>query len=99
MVAQPGIAYHGPVPNLWVGQGQQPKLAIVAHVMAGTIEGADSWFKNPAAKASANYGVAKDGRIWCWVDPAGPDAPFANGLVQNPDPTVQRLIDRAGDVN
>jgi len=36
--------------------------------MEGTLDGSDSWFRNPAAQASAHFGVGKDGRIYQWVD-------------------------------
>jgi len=99
-VAEPTIEWKGTAGNnVWAGRGRTQKLAIVAHVMEGTIEGCAAWFANPASKASANYGVAKDGRIWCFVDPTGPDAPFANGLVQSPDDTVKNLIAAAGGDN
>lgn len=98
-VSKPAITFigtHGN--NIWAGKGQK-KLALVAHVAQGSMSGCDSWFSNPQAQASANYCVDVDGTIHCYVDPFGPDAPYANGLVQNPDSTVQALIQRAGGAN
>ncbi len=77
--------------NLWVGQGLPQKIALVAHVMQGTLSGCDSWFANPAAQASSNYGVGKDGSIHQYVDPQGKDAPFANGIAREPAATFRAL--------
>lgn len=41
---------------------------VVLHIMQGTLDGSDAWFRNPAAQASAHFGVGKDGRIFQWVD-------------------------------
>ena len=56
-VAEPTIVWKGTAGNnVWAGRGRRQKLAIVAHVMEGTIEGCAAWFAAPASKASANYG-------------------------------------------
>jgi hypothetical protein len=36
--------------------------------MQGTLASADSWFRNPAAQASAHFGVGNDGTAYQWVD-------------------------------
>lgn len=84
--------------NLWRGRGQA-KLAVVCHIMQGTLAGCDSWFSDPAAQASTNYAVGLDGTIHQYVDPEGPDAPFANGLVNQPDAAVQKLLAQTGNTN
>jgi hypothetical protein len=47
-------------------------IGLVLHVMEGTLEGSDSWFRRtPTANdsgSSAHFGLAKDGRLWQWVD-------------------------------
>lgn len=43
-------------------------IAIVIHVMDGTLAGTDEWFKNKEAKVSAHYGVGKSGQIHQYVD-------------------------------
>lgn len=58
-----------PVPNRTPG-GQETVRGVVLHVMQGSLEGSDSWFRNTASSASAHFGVGKDGRIWQWVDTA-----------------------------
>jgi hypothetical protein len=46
--------------------GCSPRLVLI-HVMQGSQAGTDSWFHNPAAQASAHFGVAKDGGVIQWV--------------------------------
>ncbi|MFJ2783676.1 MULTISPECIES: peptidoglycan-binding protein [unclassified Streptomyces] len=57
--------------------GQATVRGVVIHIMAGTLSGTDSWFRNPAAKASSHFGTGKDGRLWQWVDTA--DRAWAQG--------------------
>ncbi|MFJ5294536.1 peptidoglycan-binding protein [Streptomyces sp. NPDC088348] len=66
MARMPGATWR-PVPNCTKG-GQDSIRGVVLHVMAGTLDGSDSWFRNPSAQASAHFGVGKDGRIFQWVD-------------------------------
>lgn len=47
--------------------GCHPRLVIL-HIMAGTMAGTDSWFRNPAAQVSAHFGVPKTGRSRQWVN-------------------------------
>lgn len=44
----------------------QPK-AFVLHWMAGTLAGTDATFRNPLRKASAHFGIGKDGTIHQYV--------------------------------
>lgn len=62
----PGAVWRGPVPNQSIGFG--PPIGVVLHIMQGTLDGTDSWFHNPAAQASAHFGVGKDGRVFQWVN-------------------------------
>lgn len=84
--------------NQWIGAGR-PKIAIVNHIAQGSLAACDSWFRNPAAQASANYIVALDGAIHQYVDPEGPNAPYANGLLNHPDTTVQALVAQENGAN
>lgn len=84
--------------NIWKG-ARQPAVAIVLHVMQGTLAACDGWFQNPAAQASSNFGIGKDGTIHCYVDPQGADAPYANGIVNGPDAAVQALLKAQNNVN
>ena len=40
---------------------------VVLHIMQGTMTGTDAWFKNPASRVSAHYGVAKSGEVHQYV--------------------------------
>jgi N-acetyl-anhydromuramyl-L-alanine amidase AmpD len=72
----------------WVGSPNYYKgrscriIAIVNHIMCGTLSGTDSWFQNRASQVSAHYGVGKDGSIHQYV--RDEDTAWAVGLVQNP---------------
>jgi hypothetical protein len=66
MARMPGATWR-PVPNCTTG-GQDAVYGVVLHIMEGTLDGSDSWFRNPASQASAHFGVGKDGRIYQWVD-------------------------------
>ena len=67
MARYAGAAWHGPVPNQGGPRGTATNR-IVVHIMEGSIESADAWFHNPQAQVSAHFGVAKDGRVFQWVD-------------------------------
>lgn len=58
-------------------------IAIVDHIMAGTLIGTDSWFANPVSKASSHFGVGKNGEIHQYVDLRYPA--WANGVPNKPD--------------
>lgn len=47
-------------------KGYKPK-AIVVHIMEGTLQGTDEWFKNPKSNVSAHYGIGNDGAIHQYV--------------------------------
>jgi hypothetical protein len=53
-------------PNFWAGR-TKPLIAIVDHITAGLMPGCQSWFQNPASKASAHFIVTRDGRILQFV--------------------------------
>lgn len=81
MAENPPVTWIGS-PNFTPGRkGQQP-VAIVYHIMAGTLAGTDSWFRNPRNKVSAHFGVGKDGSIHQYVREE--DAAWANGRVNKP---------------
>lgn len=56
-----------PVRN-FTEDGQEKVLGLVVHIMAGYLEGSQSWFDNPRSQASSHFGTAKDGRLRQWVD-------------------------------
>lgn len=59
---------------------------IVAHVMEGTEDAANSWFEAEVSDVSSNYGIAKVGRIEMYVREE--DTPWAQGRVYNPTAKV-----------
>jgi N-acetylmuramoyl-L-alanine amidase len=71
------------------GPANRKPLAIVIHVMAGTLGGTDAWFSDPAAKVSAHYGVGKNGEVHQYV--SEDDTAFHAGTVVNP--TAQIVLD------
>jgi len=55
-------------PNRTIGRGNYRPEAVVIHIMEGTLHGTDTWFKTPASKVSAHYGVGKNGEVHQYVD-------------------------------
>lgn len=56
------------------GRGEYKPLAIVVHLMDGSLEGTDAWFNTPPDKrnnggfaSSAHYGVGKSGEVHQYV--------------------------------
>ncbi len=78
-------------PNFWSGRDGQTPVAICNHIMDGTIESSNAWFKNRRSEASSHFGIARDGRIWQWVRVQ--DSAWTNGILQNPDLSVGWLAD------
>jgi|SRR5680860_8196 len=58
-------------------------IAIVNHIMSGTLTGTDSWFANPTSKVSSHFGVGKNGAIHQYVNLD--NLAWANGVVNNPN--------------
>jgi N-acetyl-anhydromuramyl-L-alanine amidase AmpD len=78
-------------PNFWSGRDKAAPIAICNHIMDGTMESTDGWFKNRRSDVSSHFGVARDGRIWQWVKVE--DTAWANGILQNPDTSIGWLAD------
>jgi LysM repeat protein len=68
MPRMPGATWR-PVPNFTQG-GQESVQGVVLHIMQGSLDGSDSWFRNPLSRSSAHFGVGKTGTIYQWVDTA-----------------------------
>lgn len=75
--------------NFWQGRDGHKVVAIVDHIMQGTMDSTLSWFSNPKSAVSAHFGVAKDGRIWQFVELK--NTAWANGIVQKPDLSIKWL--------
>jgi len=77
--------------KLWVGcassnfrsgrRGHTP-IAIVVHIMDGSLRGTDAWFNDPKSQVSAHYGVGKNGEVHQYV--AETDTAFHAGTVDHP---------------
>ncbi len=76
-----------PSPNYGLPRGTRGRsgnkvIAIVNHIMDGTLVGTDSWFQNTTSNVSAHFGVGKDGSIHQYVDIN--NVAWANGVVNKP---------------
>lgn len=60
------LAAWRPIPDNFDTGGNRPRLLIV-HIMQGTLEGTNNWFRNPASKVSAHFGVGRLGQVVQWV--------------------------------
>lgn len=67
MARMPGAEWR-PIPVNHTEGGQAEVRGVVVHIMAGSFEGTDSWFRNRAAQASSHFGTSKTGKIRQWVD-------------------------------
>ncbi|MEU5974287.1 peptidoglycan-binding protein [Streptomyces sp. NPDC047315] len=69
MAKYSGAQWH-PITVNYTRSGQREVRGVVIHIMAGTLAGTDSWFRNPRAKASSHFGTGKNGAVYQWVDTA-----------------------------
>lgn len=81
------------VVNHTKGRGGEKPVAIVMHVVEGTMAGMRSWFNNPAAKVSAHYGISRAAEIEQYVEES--DTAWANGRVLRP--TSELVLARPGN--
>src|SRR5689334_13167236 len=79
------------VKNFWPGRDGYMPMAIVEHMMQGTIEETWSYFMGREGNfgVSAHYGIARDGRIWQFV--RDEDTAWANGVLNKPDTSIDWL--------
>jgi N-acetylmuramoyl-L-alanine amidase len=71
-----------PSPNFTHGRRGRKPIAIVIHIMEGTLTGTDAWFANRASRVSAYYGVGKKGEVHQYVDEH--DTAADEGIVDRP---------------
>lgn len=81
-------------PNHWAGRRGLAPIAIVDHIMEGTLSACDSWFRNPASEVSAHFGVGRDGTIHQYVKVG--DTAWANGRVNQPNRSIRWLVKAVG---
>src|SRR3990167_4681722 len=56
-----------PSPNFTVGRDNHKPIAIVLHIMEGTLKGTDSWFSYSGSRVSSHYGIGQNGEIHQYV--------------------------------
>lgn len=64
-------------------RGPFDKIAIINHVMLGTMGGTLAHFRDSRAGVSANYGISKTGAVVCYVEDE--DMAYANGPIRAPN--------------
>lgn len=69
-------------------------LAIINHIMEGTLTGTDDWFNQTASQVSSHYGVGRNGEVHQYVKEE--DTAWANGRKLAPD---QAWLDNFPAVN
>jgi hypothetical protein len=74
------------------GRGGHRPEALVIHVMEGTMESTLSWFRSPASKVSAHYGVSRAGEVVQYV--RDEDTAWHAGRVLRP--TAEMVLERPG---
>jgi N-acetylmuramoyl-L-alanine amidase len=77
--------------------GPFDKIAIINHIMLGTMAGTLAHFRDPAAEVSANYGISRLGEVVCYV--ADEDMAYANGPIRNPNRGVISDLVLVGNPN
>ncbi|MGW0530668.1 peptidoglycan-binding protein [Streptomyces sp. NPDC003032] len=93
-----------PISVNYTSGGQQAVYGVVVHIMAGTLPGTDSWFRNPSAQASSHFGTGKSGALYQWVDTANRAWAQGNGnrmwlSVENEGKGGDKLTDSQLDRN
>jgi len=81
-----------PSPNFVTGRQGYTPIAIVIHIMEGTIGGTDSWFGSPKSQVSAHYGVGTNGEVHRYV--LETNVAWHAGRVNNP---TWKLIKTGGN--
>lgn len=83
-----------PSPNFNRGRQNYKPIAIVIHIMQGTLQGTGTWFSQPSSQVSAHYGVGKSGEIHRYVMET--DVAWHAGRVTDPD---WKYLIKAGNGN
>ena len=71
-----------PSNNFYAGRGPWHPIAIVIHIMEGTLADTDSWFQTSASRVAAHYGVGKNGEVHQYVQEK--DSAWHAGRVHSP---------------
>jgi N-acetylmuramoyl-L-alanine amidase len=81
-------------PNYSPRYGEKP-VAVVIHIMAGSLDSTTGWFANPSSGVSSHYGVGKDGRVFQFVKEYY--AAWTNGDTNKPDMSVAWIAQTVKD--
>ena len=81
-------------PNFFAGRKNYTPIAIVIHIMEGTLDGTDAWFQNQDSKQSAHFGIGKTGEVHQYVLQS--DAAWHAGRVNAP---TWKMIQLSNDTN
>lgn len=84
-------------PNFSWGRKSYRPEAIVIHIMQGTLEGTDSWFRDPLARVSAHYGVGKNGEVHQYVKEQ--DTAWHAGVIASPSWSLIKRSDNGLYIN
>lgn len=68
--------------NYTLGRKGHTPIAIVNHIMMGTMEGTIGEFSRAGKEKSTHFGIAKNGNIVCFVRPE--NMAYGNGIVRSP---------------
>lgn len=71
-----------PSPNFRTGRGAYKPLAVVVHIMEGSLPGTDSWFDQTRSHVSSHWGIGKNGELHRYVKEE--DTAFHAGTVDRP---------------
>ncbi|HVW98663.1 MAG TPA: peptidoglycan recognition family protein [Mucilaginibacter sp.] len=69
-------------PNYTSGRAGYKPIAIVIHIMEGSLKGTDSWFKSTSSQVSAHYGIGVNGEVHQYVQET--DSAWHAGRVSSP---------------
>lgn len=83
--------------NCRKGRAGMRPIAIVIHVMDGSLRGTDSWFAAKESGVSAHYGIGRSGEVHQYVDEA--DSAMHVGLVDSPNWSLLRLTPAGRPIN
>jgi N-acetylmuramoyl-L-alanine amidase len=92
------ITYNDPWPVVNGGWGSGAMMGAVMHTMVGNLPSCIAWFNNPAAKASAHFGIDQAGGIhqfgpigkgWCaWAEAEGNATWYSIEHADNGNPDI-----------
>jgi len=86
-----------PSPNFTAGRNGYTPIAIVIHIMEGTLAGTDSWFGSTISKVSAHYGIGTNGEVHQYVKET--DTAWHAGRVNAPSWSLIKPASKGNYIN